>query len=249
MTPSNQIEELGATDRHERVHLEDYWRVVRRRAWLILLTTGIAVLGAGWAATRSPQLYRSSLTIQIGDPRGRTGQLGDIDVSPNLLWTDPVESELQQLTTQAVADYVVDTLQLRAQTPGIPRGALLERVSVAPDAPVAEYLISVAETGAVFVESESGELLDRGMTGFPLSFAKVELVVQTGVAPDEYTLRIVHQRTAQSRVTGGLAASTRPQTNLVDVTYTDSDPTMTPHILNGVAAAVRDLGVRSLSLS
>ncbi|MGD2217467.1 MAG: Wzz/FepE/Etk N-terminal domain-containing protein, partial [Gemmatimonadales bacterium] len=115
---------------HERAHIEDYWRVIRRRAWLILLTTVVALAAAVWVASRQPQIYRSSLALQVGDPRGRTGQLGDIDVTPQLLWTDPIESEVQQLTTQAVANFVVDSLQLRARTPDVFRAELIEDVSI-----------------------------------------------------------------------------------------------------------------------
>ncbi len=56
--------------RREQVHLEDYWRVVMRRWWLIALTTGVAIVGAVWTASRSPQLYQALATLQVGDPRG-----------------------------------------------------------------------------------------------------------------------------------------------------------------------------------
>jgi tyrosine-protein kinase Etk/Wzc len=241
---ANRETDQRAGIEYEHAHLEDYWRVVRRRAWLILLTTLVATLAAAWASARRPQLYRTALTLQVGDPRGRMGQLGDIDVSPNMLWTDPVESEVQQLTTQSVAEYVVDSLQLRAQSPDIPRDLLLEEVYVNPQASSADYRISVGEDGSVAIEGPELRTSLQTRTSEPVGFADIRLVVRPEVESGEYRLRIIPQPTAETMVSGGLAASTRPETNLIDVTYTGLDQLLAPQILNAVAAALRNLGVR-----
>lgn len=244
MKPSNTTEARESWGRYERTHLEDYWRVVRRRAWLILLTALVALLAATWAASRRPRLYQSRLTLQVGDPRGRMGQLGDIDVTPSMLWTDPVESEVQQLTTQAVAQYVVDTLQLRAQSPDMSRDLLLTSVRIDRDASVGEYRIRVAGGGNVIVELASGEPSVSGRVGGPIEFAAGALVVRPGIEPGDYRLRVISQLAGEASVSGGLAASTRPETNLIDVTYSGFDQLLAPQILNAIAAALRDLGVR-----
>ncbi len=232
--------------RREQVHLEDYWRVVRRRWWLIALTTGVAIVGAVWTASRSPQLYQALATLQVGDPRGRTGQIGDIDVSPNLLWTDPIESELQQLTTKAVASYVVDTLQLRATSPDISRDLLLDFIYVDRDAPPGRYELTVGRDASARIENvASGESAANAL-GMPLEMGRMALTTRDSVAPGTYTLIILSQGAAEALVTGGLAASVRPETNLIDITYTGSDQLLTPKILNGAASALRALGVRRL---
>lgn len=236
--PAGQLPEA----RYERVHIEDYWRVVRRRAWLILLTTLVAVLAALWAASRSPQLYRSALTLRVGDPRGRLGQLGDLDLTPNMLWTDPVESELQQLSTQAIAQWVVDSLQLRAQSRDLPRALLLADVQLGVPAVPGEYRVQVGAGGTVELRDGS-ESSARGATGQPLAFPGGSLVVRGGVEPGTYTLEVISQSAAEALVSGGLAASIRPETNLIDVTYTGTDESLAPRILNAVAAALRNLGV------
>lgn len=230
--------------RHERTHLEDYWRVVRRRAWLILLTALVALLAATWAASRQARLYRATLTLQVGDPRGRMGQLGDIDVTPNMLWTDPVESEVQQLTTQAVAQYVADTLQLRAQSPDISRDLLFTGIRIDREAASGEYRIHVGSDGSVVIEPGSGGPGVGGQVGEAIGFTAGSLVVRPQLEPGDYRLQVISQLAAEALVRGGLAASTRPETNLIDVTYTGLDQGLVPTILNAVAAALRDLGVR-----
>jgi len=172
------------------------------------------------------------------------GQLGDIDVTPNMLWTDPVESEVQQLTTQAVAQYVVDTLQLRAQSLDISRDLLLTGVRIDPDGPVGEYRIRVASDGNVVIQPGSAGADAGGQVGEPIEFAAGSLVVRPGVEAGDYRLRVISQLAAEALVSGGLAASTRPETNLIDATYSGLDQLLAPQILNAVAAALRDLGVR-----
>jgi len=242
--PSSTSQAGEALGRYERTHLEDYWRVVRRRAWLILLTALVALLAATWAASRRPRLYRATLTLQVGDPRGRMGQLGDIDVTPNMLWTDPVESEVQQLTTQAVAQYVADTLQLRARSPDISRDLLLSGVRIDREAPSGDYRIRVGSDGSVFIEPGSGAPAVRGQVGEPIEFTAGSLVVRPQIEPGDYRVHVISQLAAEAVVTGGLAASTRPETNLIDVTYSGPDQRLVPRTLNAVAAALRDLGVR-----
>ncbi len=240
---SDRTSDVSAGAAHERAHLEDYLRVVRKRAWLVGLTTVLALAAAFWSASRQPQLYRAALTVQVGDPRGRMGRLGDIDVTANMLWTDPVESEVQQLTTQAVAQFVVDSLQLRAQTPGVPRRQVLEFVWIEEDAAPGDYVIRVDAGDRVTVEDASGARVADGASGVPIAFPAGALVVAPSTQAGEYSLRVIGQRAAELTVSGGLAASTRPETNLIDVTYTGLDPALAPWILNTVAEGLRQLGV------
>lgn len=246
MNPAIQENERHNGGRPGSPHLADYWHVVWNRAWLILLIAGVALGAATWAASRRPQLYRASLTLQVGDPRGRMGQIGDIDVSPNLLWTDPIESELQHLTTQSVAMYVVDSLQLRAESPDLPRSHLLSDIRVADSAPNGIYEIRVTREGTVSIRNDPAGSLAEGRPGIPLSFAGVHLIVRNDLEPGIYRFRVVDEEAAMARVRGGLAASNRPETNLIDVTYTDIDPMLAPRILNAVASAARNLGVRRI---
>ncbi len=229
---------------YERAHLEDYWRVIRRRAWLIILTTVVALAAAMWVASRQPQYYRSSATLQVGDPRGRTGQLGDIDVTPQMLWTDPIESEVQQLTTQAVARFVVDSLQLRAQSPDVFRAELIEDVMIDSAAAAGVYRLRVGEDGSLSIEGGGQSAPVQARVGEPVRFAAGYVVVSARAEPGEHTLGVVSQAEAERLVIGGLASSTRPETNLIDVTYTGSDQHLVPEILNQVAAALRHIGVR-----
>ncbi len=243
MNPSKTLSDRESGPVYERAHIEDYWRVIRRRGWLILLATIVALLAAFWSVSRRPQLYRTSMTLQVGDARGRMGQLGDIDITPNMLWTDPVESEVQQLTTQAVARFVVDSLQLRAQSTDISRDRLLEYVEVGAAASPGVYRLQAEEDGSVVVESRGGPQVS-GRVGEPFEFAAGTMVVRPSVPAGDYTLRVISQLAAEAMVSGSLAASTRPETNLIDVTFTSLDQLLGPRVLNSVAEALRDLGVR-----
>jgi capsular exopolysaccharide synthesis family protein len=244
VNPANTVEDANAGVASERAHLEDYWRVIRRRAWLIALTTVVALAAAAWVAARRPQLYRSQLTLQVGDPRGRTGQLGDIDVTQQMLWTDPIESEVQQLTTQAVAEFVVDSLQLRAEVPGASRAQLIQDVLIDSTAAAGVYHLRIAGDGSLSIEGVGQAAPVQGRVGERVRFAAGSVVVSPAAEAGEYTLRVVSQAEAEGSVIGGLAANTRAETNLIDVTYTGRDRYLVPQILDAVAAGRRHDGVR-----
>lgn len=247
MNPSNRGDEPTAGIGYERAHLEDYWRVIRRRAWLIILTTIVALSAAAFVASRRPQYYRSLTTLQVGDPRGRTGQLGDIDVTPQMIWTDPIESEVQQLSTQAVAKFVVDSLQLRAQSPDISRPLIIEDVLIDSTAAPGVYDLRIGDDGSLAIAGDGETAPIQGRVGEPVRFAAGYVMVSPGAQAGEYALQVISQGEAEWLVSGGLASSTRPETNLIDVTYTGRDQSLVPEILNQVAAALRHIGVRRAS--
>lgn len=245
MNSSHKSDDPKAGPGYERAHLEDYWRVIRRRVWLILLTTVVALGAATFVASRRPETFRSSLTLQVGDPRGRTGQLGDIDVTPQMLWTDPIESEVQQLTTQAVARFVVDSLQLRARSSDVPRPLLIQNIAIDATATyAADFRLRIGDDGSLRIEGGEPDAPVRSRVGERVRFAAGSLVVSPSASAGDYELSVTTQAEAEGSVTGGLASSTRPETNLIDVTYTGNDRYLVPEILNQVAAALRHIGVR-----
>jgi tyrosine-protein kinase Etk/Wzc len=161
-----------------------------------------------------------------------------------MLWTDPIESEVQQLTTQAVAKFVVDSLQLRARSPDVFRPLIIEDVLIDSAAAGVDYRLRIGDDGSLSIEGGGQTTPVQGRVGEPLRFAAGYVVVSPRAQAGEYRLSVETQTYAEGTVTGGLASSTRPETNLIDVTYTGSDQYLVPEILNQVAAALRHIGVR-----
>src|SRR5688572_30390169 len=95
-------------------HLSDYWQVVSRRLWLVLLVFGVTTAAAIWAVSRQRVYYQAHLALQVNDPAQTArslvapGRVSGIDI-----FVDPIESEIQVLRSTPIAAAVVDSLGLR----------------------------------------------------------------------------------------------------------------------------------------
>jgi uncharacterized protein involved in exopolysaccharide biosynthesis len=78
-------------------HIADYWQVVARRLWLVVLIFGVTTASAIWAVAQQFTIYETRSSIQINDPlevtRGLTASSGGL--SGVNLFVDPIESEIQ----------------------------------------------------------------------------------------------------------------------------------------------------------
>ncbi|MCH6546934.1 MAG: hypothetical protein IH798_00680 [Gemmatimonadetes bacterium] len=162
------------------------------------------------------------------------------------LRTDPILSEVLVLTTQALALEVVDhlSLQLQPSDPTVHRGDVFTNIAIDPNAanPGTFRLVVNAQgyqlldvTGAVIA---SGAVVDT-VAGPGFSFA-----IQPRAAPMAVDFAIISRPSAAARVTGGLSYRVREGTNAVDLSFTGTDPTLVPLILNDAALQLRNMGVQ-----
>ena len=56
-------------------HISDYWQVISRRLWLVILIFGVTTASAIWAVSQQRTIYETSSSIQINDPLEVTRQL------------------------------------------------------------------------------------------------------------------------------------------------------------------------------
>ena len=119
-------------------HLADYWQVITRRLWLVLLIFAVTTASAIWAVSRQRTVFRSSLSMQVNDPLSRSRSLTTgARVSGLDIFVDPMKSEIELLRSTPVALAVVFNLglRLRPSDAEMPRSALFIQVWVAEDAP------------------------------------------------------------------------------------------------------------------
>ena len=60
---STDSETVGASP-----HIADYWQVIARRPWLVVLIFGVTTASAIWAVSQQRMIYRTTSSIQINDP-------------------------------------------------------------------------------------------------------------------------------------------------------------------------------------
>src|SRR5512146_736478 len=112
----------GETDEPEPslapLDLRQILAMLRRRVWLVLAITTLALAGAAYLAVTSNPVYQASAIVQLSDSRRElTGGLADPSAERPSLTSDPILSEIAVLTSRAVVGKVIDsipTLRIRA---------------------------------------------------------------------------------------------------------------------------------------
>lgn len=150
-------------------HLADYWQVITRRLWLVLLVFAVTTTSAIWAVSRQRVFYQASLSIQVNDPLQRTRSLTQGSrVSGMDLFIDPIQSEIEVLRASPIAMAVVDSLGLRLRTGSedVVRSSLARNIEVADDAPSGTLeLRSDGDGNRATLLSPAGETLGSAATG------------------------------------------------------------------------------------
>lgn len=232
---------------HQReVHLRDLIAVVRRHWRLTAALTLLVAGGAGFSARKQIPQFQSRLTVQVSSPKQVFAQLEGVRVDELALQTDPVLSEALILTTQQLALQVVRSLglQLELDDPRLYRGEVLASVSVDSAAPVGAYRLLIHGSGGFELRDASGNLIAWGGPGEPVKGPGFTASLVPTSETRAVDFHVVRPEEAAAWVSGGLQYRVREGTNAVDITFTGTDPTLVPQILNAAAVALRLDGVR-----
>jgi capsular exopolysaccharide synthesis family protein len=233
-------------------HLSDYWQVVSRRLWLVLVIFTITTASSIWAVSRQRVFYQGHMTLQINDPLSRQrGLVTGTRVSGMDIYVDPIQSEIQVLRSSSIASEVVDSLGLRLERvpPDALRSELARDIRVAPDAPDGRYqLVYDAPGNEAKLRDSDGKTLGSAAVGAVLDAGFVRFTLQT--PPDErriYDLDIVPTADVEGEIS--LAAAPRENTNIIDVSVVHPDPVLVPSILNQAGRALREKGAERIRKS
>jgi len=233
-------------------HLADYWQVITRRLWLVLLIFSVTAAAAIWAVSRQRTYFETSLLIQVDDPTDRARPLTSSSLRlQSQIFVDPIESEIQVLRSRQVAEQVVHDLGLRlrpAVSSGIPRSDLFRDIELSEDAVLGGYSLRYGERGqraelvspdgTVLGEAEANTRLDGGSVAFTLMPAPSD--------SREFPLEVTYTDAVIGEVQGALFAALRESTNLIDASFRHDDQLYAQLILDSAAEALRQLGAEKV---
>ena len=226
-------------------HLSDYWQVIARRLWLVLVVFTVTAASSIWAVSRQRVFYQGTLTLQVNDPLQRQrGLVVGGRVSGMDIFVDPIESEIQVLSSSTIAATVADSVGLRLRrVPGDAlRSELAQDVSVSREATNGRYqLVYDAQGQSAVFRMVDGTILANAQVGTRLNAGFVDFVLQP--PPDEnrvHDLDIVPVTAVQGEVS--FTAAPRENTNIIDVSLIHPDPYLVPAILNNAGIALREKG-------
>ena len=227
-------------------HLHDYWQVISRRLWLVLVIFTVTTASSIWAISRQTTFYTSSISLQINDPQERQAGLVNVPRMGGVnLFVDPIQSEIQVLSSASIRRVVVDSLGMRLTRFGAGlRSDLVRNILVAEDAPNGLYRIVYGQNGdrAQFMMAD-GTIIGEAEAGRELDAGFVSFVLQALPADEEdrsFDMEIVPSASVIGEIS--MSAAPRVETNIVDVSLIHEDPVLVPQILNQAGLALRDYG-------
>ena len=229
------------------LHLRDYWHVVTRHIGLVVLVL-VVTLGAVWMTlSKGPVYYQAGATLQINDPmeqsRGLTSGGGG---GGSEIHVDPIQSEIELLTSVALATEVVDRAGLRLvpTDPNLSRTSLMESAWVSPEVEDGEiFVLRYDASGGVELATASGTTMVRGSVGDDLAtdLVRISPAANPG-ARWEYALRVVPTSRVLGEVRDNIGAVLRTGTNLIELHVTAVDSGMAAPIANHSADVLRAMG-------
>ncbi|MEX2526342.1 MAG: polysaccharide biosynthesis tyrosine autokinase [Gemmatimonadota bacterium] len=234
-------------------HLSDYWQVLTRRMWLIILIFGITTTAVIWAVSQQRIYYQSFLSLQVNDPLERSRSINPAArITGMNIFVDPIQSEMEVLRSNTIAGKVVDSLGLRF-TPTDPlrvRSDLFRNVHVDADMPEGRYELAYDDDGTtVRLRATNGEVLGQASVGGMLDAGGLRFTPRP--PPGEelvYPVAVVSRAELIPQIRGGLAPQPRESTNIIDVSFTWEDPVLTPDVLNVAAWGLRDYGAERVRM-
>jgi capsular exopolysaccharide synthesis family protein len=226
------------------LNLRDWFAVLRRHFLLVAGVTAAALAVAGYVVHTSPLVYRATSVVRIVDARrALAGGLVDGEEQGGVVQSaNPVLSQVEVLRSRAIAGAVVDAMPaLRVRTGGFDV-ALLKDLHLAPDVH-GDSLELRFGTGTVTVRRGSEE---REIAyGTPVVMDGIGFSISTPPEGASGTLLVISRDAAASEVAGGLLVRPRELTDVIDITFTASDPERAQKVANGVAQVSQTANVQA----
>jgi polysaccharide biosynthesis transport protein len=199
--------------------------ILRRRLAAILIVATLVTAAATWFARSRPPLFRSTAVIRLRDPRGGIGAGLTGGEAPTLggPTVNPLLSLVEILSSRSVAATVVDSMPLlRVRTHGIPIGDISSAI-VDPKRQRDTLTIIFAATGSIFSESADSPPVPYGQPGgHPGFYVTIARRPRAAAA----RIELISQESAVGGVVRNLRVKPRENTDVVDVAFAASDPTL-----------------------
>ncbi|HEY4953825.1 MAG TPA: GNVR domain-containing protein, partial [Gemmatimonadaceae bacterium] len=221
----------------ESAGLREYFAIFRRHLWLILgivlAATGVTLYRVGSAAP----LYRATSTVKLSDSRRAVTGIPEAGPYDELVGreTDLLASQIQVLMSRQLAGEAVDQGGLRLR-PSFqqPYVAEIREVVVGPATSTSTLKFTFGPDG--YAAKGSGQpVVSR--YGQPVDVDGVKLTVASQPHVSGTTYDVLSRDAAVGTVLGGLRATPRPHTDIIDLDYTAAEPRFAQAVANVVALA------------
>lgn len=222
--------------------LRQFLGMLRRRIWLIAGVTVLGAAGMGYYAMKAAPEYQATATLRLTDTRRQlTGGLVDPSENQSLRSTDPVLSQVAVLTSRAIAGMVVDSMpSVRLRVQGFSRRDVDDRVfSVSLPDTISPRAIDLQFGPTRFAARVPDGASVSSAYGTPAVIEGVRFAIRQRPKAEEGKLTVLTSQDAAERLAASLKARPREGTNVIDVSYTSTDPAFAQNVVNTLVAVFR----------
>jgi succinoglycan biosynthesis transport protein ExoP len=211
---------------------------LRNRWWAFAVVLALVVGVSTWRTSRTVRLYATTATVRIQELQ--TTPVGVQSPTIRDYRVDPIQSEQEIIKSKAVAERVAEHLGLRlyvASPPKLQRGALFGPTVPQVDSTLqfGEYVVRLRGDG--YSLFSGGRMLASAPYGREVRGGGVAFTIPARIKTEQNEVRlgVMSLSSASAQVRGGLVTRSRPQTNIVEISYTGPDPVMVAQVANTVA--------------
>ena len=226
----------AGTDR--ALPLRNLIAALRHRWWAFAVVLALVVGVSTWRTSRTTRLYATMATVRIQELQ--TTPVGVQSPTVRDYRVDPIQSEQEIIKSKAVAERVAEHLGLRlyiASPPKLQRGVLFGSVPPQVDSATefGHYVVKLRGDG--YSLFSNNRMLASAPYGSEVRGGGVAFTVpaRPRIEESEVRLGVTPLSNAAGQVRGGLTTRNRPQTNIVEISYTGPDPVMVAQIANSVS--------------
>lgn len=228
-----------------RLHLRDLLQVLIAHWKVVVGVTLAVVLGVYFTGRSAIPRYQARAQVQVNSKKQVFSRLDETGVEEMALKTDPVLSEALVLSTQNLGFTVADALGLRIMftDPAIRRNDVIYGVQVDSLAQPDSFDLRIRGPAGWELRDRRGRAVTSGTYEAPVAGPGFTFMVHADEGEPFTTRFVVLPRvTAAAMVRDGIGYSIQPSTNVVDVTYTGTDPSLVPQVLNASLRALQNYG-------
>jgi tyrosine-protein kinase Etk/Wzc len=233
----------GSSTGDRNLALRNAFIAIRRRWWLVAGVFVLVVAFAVWRTSRQQRLYQTTAVVQIGEVMQPMTSM-----TPSQNWDyriDPMQSAQEIIKSSRIAERAATAVGLRlaiAFPPTLQRSLLFGDSVPVVDSSLryAEYTV---ELGAErYALTQAGQTLGTSRYNEPMNAGGLHFIIPARPRLDEpeVILRVQSPADAGRMVRGAVTTRGRPSTNIVEISYTGTDPSTVMRVTNAIAEAYRD---------